>query len=34
MDFNPTTENIRFAKGGYRYPRSFSELFKIIKLWQ
>lgn len=34
MDFKATTENIRFAKGGYRYPRTFSELFKKLRLWQ
>ena len=33
MDFKPTTDNIRFAKGGYRYARTFKEVFKKIKLW-
>lgn len=33
MDFKPTTENIRFAKGGYRYPRTIKEVFKKIKLY-
>jgi len=33
MDFKPTTDNIRFAKGGYRYPRTIKETFEKIKLW-
>jgi hypothetical protein len=31
MEFKTTTDNIRFAKGGYRYPRTFKELLKKIK---
>jgi hypothetical protein len=34
MDFKSTTENIHFAKGAYRYPRTFKEIFKTLKLWQ
>lgn len=34
MEFKPTTDNIRFAKGGYRYPRTFKELFNKVKLWR
>lgn len=34
MDFKATTENIKFARGGYRYPRTFTELFKKVKLWR
>lgn len=34
LDFKAKTENIRFAKGGYRYPRTFKEVFKKIKLWR
>jgi len=34
MEFKPTTDNIRFAKGGYRYPRTIKETFKIFRLWR
>jgi hypothetical protein len=33
MDFKPKTENILFAKGGYRYPRTFKETIKRGKQW-
>lgn len=33
MDFKPTTDNILFAKGGYRYPRTFKETIKRGKQW-
>lgn len=33
QEWNGTTENIHIAKGGYRYPRTFKELLKKIKLW-
>ena len=33
MDFKPKTENILFAKGGYRYPRTFKETIKRVKQW-
>jgi hypothetical protein len=33
MEFYNGTENIEFAKGIYRYPRTFKELFKITKRW-
>ena len=28
------TENIRIAKGKYKYPETFKETFKVIKQWQ
>ena len=28
------TENIRIAKGKYKYPESFKETFKVLKEWQ
>lgn len=28
------SENIHFAKGAYRYPRTFRELFKTVRRWQ
>jgi len=31
---NSKLDNIIFAKGGYRYPRTFKETFKIFKLWR
>jgi hypothetical protein len=34
MDFKPTTDNILFAKGGYRYPRTIKEVFQKIKLYK
>jgi hypothetical protein len=33
MDFKPKTDNILFAKGGYRYPRTFKETIKRGKQW-
>ena len=28
------TENIRIAKGKYKYPETFKETFKVLKEWQ
>jgi len=33
MDFKGGTENIEFAKGAYRYPRTFKELINTAKRW-
>ena len=33
QEWNGTTENIHIAKGGYRYPRTFKELFKNSFRW-
>ena len=33
QEWNGTTENIHIAKGGYRYPRRFKELFKNSYRW-
>ena len=34
LDFYNGSENIEFAKGAYRYPRTFKELFKTAKRWR
>jgi hypothetical protein len=34
QEWHNTTENIHIAKGGYRYPRTFKEIFKIARRWQ
>ena len=34
QEWHNTTENIHIAKGGYRFPRTFKELFKNIYRWQ
>ena len=33
QEWNGTTKNIHIAKGGYRYPRTFKELFKNSYRW-
>lgn len=33
QEWHNTTENIHFAKGGYRYPRTFKEIFKLNYRW-
>lgn len=33
MEFKNGTDNIEFAKGAYRYPRSIKETFKTSKRW-
>jgi hypothetical protein len=34
MDYYNGSENIEFAKGAYRYPRTYKELFKTVKRWR
>ncbi len=34
MDFYNASDNIEFAKGAYRYPRTFKETFKTAKRWR
>ena len=31
--YNTKSDLIFFAKGGYRYPRTFKETFKLAKRW-
>ncbi len=33
LKFSNGTENIEFAKGAYRYPRTFKETIKTAKRW-
>lgn len=33
LDFKGGTDNIDFAKGTYRYPRTFKETIKTAKRW-
>ena len=33
LDFKGGTENIEFAKGAYRYPRTFKEIIKTAERW-
>lgn len=33
LEFHGSNENIHFAKGAYRYPRTFKETIKTAKRW-
>lgn len=34
MEYYNGSDNIEFAKGAYRYPRTYKELFKTTKRWR